>query len=67
MLLKRNYDEQFVKLQNDYRLMKEYLIEMNDAGRLKIEDANFTKKVARLNKKIERLMSSNAFDDEMFT
>ena len=56
-----------MKLQNDYRLMKEYLIEMNDADRLKIEDANFTKKVARLNKKFEQLMSSKAFDDEMFT
>ena len=67
MLLKRNYDEQFLKLQNDYRLVKEYLIEMNDADRSKIEDANFTKKVARLNKKFEQLMSSKAFDDEMFT
>ena len=67
LILKKDYDEQFVKLQNDYRLMKEYLIEMNDADRLKIEDANFTKKVARLNKKFEQLMSSKAFDDEMFT
>ena len=67
LLLKRNYDEQFVKLQNDYRLMKEYLTEMNDADRLKIEDDNFTKKVAQLNVKFEQLMSSKAFDDEMFT
>lgn len=55
-----------MKLQNDYRLMKEYLIEMNDADRLKFDDANFTKKVARLNKKFEQLMSSNAFDGKMF-